>query len=38
LKGKREHLEAKIQQVYGHAKDQVKKDVDDWVRELARRI
>jgi uncharacterized protein YjbJ (UPF0337 family) len=38
LKGKREQLEAKIQQVYGHAKDQVKKDVDEWVRELARRI
>jgi uncharacterized protein YjbJ (UPF0337 family) len=38
LRGKREQLEAKIQQVYGHAKDQVKKDVDEWVRELARRI
>jgi uncharacterized protein YjbJ (UPF0337 family) len=38
LKGKREQLEAKIQQVYGHAKDQVKKDVDEWVRELVRRI
>jgi uncharacterized protein YjbJ (UPF0337 family) len=38
LKGKREQLEAKIQQVYGHARDQVKKDVDEWVRELARRI
>jgi uncharacterized protein YjbJ (UPF0337 family) len=38
LKSKREQLEAKIQQVYGHAKDQVKKDVDEWVRELARRI
>jgi uncharacterized protein YjbJ (UPF0337 family) len=38
LKGKRDQLEAKIQQVYGHARDQVKKDVDEWVRELARRI
>ena len=38
LKGKREQLEAKIQQTYGHGKDQIKKDVDEWVRELARRI
>jgi hypothetical protein len=28
---------ARIQLVYGHAKDQVKKDVDEWVRELTRR-
>jgi uncharacterized protein YjbJ (UPF0337 family) len=30
ISGKREQLEGKIQERYGHAKDQVKKDVDDW--------
>jgi uncharacterized protein YjbJ (UPF0337 family) len=34
MKGKREQLEAKIQQVYGHAKDQIKKDVDEWFSAL----
>jgi uncharacterized protein YjbJ (UPF0337 family) len=28
--GKRDQLEGKIQERYGIAKDQVKKDVDDW--------
>ena len=28
--GKREQLEGRIQQRYGYAKDQAKKDVDDW--------
>ena len=28
--GRRDQLEGKIQQRYGFAKDQVRKDVDDW--------
>jgi uncharacterized protein YjbJ (UPF0337 family) len=31
INGSREQLEGKIQARYGHAKDQVKKDVDDWL-------
>ena len=30
INGGREELEGKIQQRYGIAKDQVRKDVDDW--------
>ena len=30
INGKREQLEGRIQQRYGYAKDQAKKDVDDW--------
>jgi uncharacterized protein YjbJ (UPF0337 family) len=30
IAGKREQLEGKIQERYGIAKDQVRKDVDDW--------
>ena len=30
INGRREQLEGKIQQRYGMAKDQVRKDVDDW--------
>jgi uncharacterized protein YjbJ (UPF0337 family) len=30
INGKREQLEGRIQQHYGYAKDQAKKDVDDW--------
>jgi uncharacterized protein YjbJ (UPF0337 family) len=30
INGKREQLEGKIQERYGYAKDQAKKDVDDW--------
>jgi uncharacterized protein YjbJ (UPF0337 family) len=30
VNGKRDQLEGKIQERYGLAKDQVKKDVDDW--------
>ena len=30
INGKRDQLEGKIQERYGIAKDQVKKDVDDW--------
>ena len=32
INGNREQLEGKIQARYGYAKDQVKKDVDDWAR------
>jgi uncharacterized protein YjbJ (UPF0337 family) len=31
INGNREQLEGKIQSRYGYAKDQVKKDVDDWL-------
>jgi uncharacterized protein YjbJ (UPF0337 family) len=31
INGNREQLEGKIQARYGYAKDQVKKEVDDWV-------
>jgi len=34
IKGKREQLEGKIQERYGHAKDQAKNEVDDWHRNL----
>jgi uncharacterized protein YjbJ (UPF0337 family) len=34
INGKREQLEGKIQERYGHAKDQVKKDIDDWRHSL----
>ena len=30
IAGKRDQLEGKIQERYGIAKDQVRKDVDDW--------
>ena len=30
VNGKRDQLEGKIQERYGLAKDQAKKDVDDW--------
>jgi uncharacterized protein YjbJ (UPF0337 family) len=30
INGKRDQLEGKIQERYGIAKDQVKKDVDNW--------
>ena len=30
INGNREQLEGRIQQRYGYAKDQAKKDVDDW--------
>ena len=32
IKGKREQLEGKIQERYGLARDQVRKDVDDWCK------
>jgi uncharacterized protein YjbJ (UPF0337 family) len=37
IKGKRAQLEAKIQKAYGHAKDQVTKDVDEWISKLKKR-
>jgi uncharacterized protein YjbJ (UPF0337 family) len=30
--GRRDQLEGKIQERYGYAKDQVRKDVDDWLK------
>ena len=30
INGRREELEGKIQQRYGLAKDQVRKEIDDW--------
>jgi uncharacterized protein YjbJ (UPF0337 family) len=30
INGRRDQLEGKIQQRYGYAKDQTKKDIDDW--------
>jgi uncharacterized protein YjbJ (UPF0337 family) len=32
INGNREQLEGKIQARYGYAKDQVRKDIDDWLR------
>jgi uncharacterized protein YjbJ (UPF0337 family) len=34
IKGQREQLEGKIQERYGIAKDQARRDVDDWFRSL----
>ena len=34
IEGRREQLEGKLQQRYGFAKDQIRKDVDDWFRTL----
>jgi uncharacterized protein YjbJ (UPF0337 family) len=34
IEGKREQLEGKIQQRYGYAKDQARKEVDDWFATL----
>ena len=30
INGRRDQLEGKIQERYGYAKDQVRKDIDDW--------
>jgi uncharacterized protein YjbJ (UPF0337 family) len=30
IAGRRDQLEGKIQERYGHAKDKVRKEVDDW--------
>jgi uncharacterized protein YjbJ (UPF0337 family) len=34
INGRREHLEGKIQERYGYNKDQVRKEVDDWLGRL----
>jgi uncharacterized protein YjbJ (UPF0337 family) len=34
IEGRREQLEGKLQQRYGFAKDQVRKDVDEWFGTL----
>lgn len=34
INGKREQLEGKIQERYGQGKDQVKKDVDDFLGKM----
>ncbi|WP_407168690.1 CsbD family protein [Bradyrhizobium sp. ORS 111] len=34
IEGHREQLEGKLQQRYGMAKDQIRKDVDDWLKSL----
>ena len=34
IDGRRDQLEGKIQERYGIAKDQVRKDVDDWLSLL----
>jgi len=36
IQGKREQLEGKLQESYGLAKDQVKKDVDEFCKSLDR--
>ena len=32
INGNREQLEGKLQARYGYAKDQVRKEIDDWLR------
>ena len=34
IEGNREQLEGKIQERYGLAKDQVRKDVDNWLNSI----
>jgi uncharacterized protein YjbJ (UPF0337 family) len=34
MNGRRDQLEGKIQERYGIAKDQAKKDVDDWYNSI----
>jgi uncharacterized protein YjbJ (UPF0337 family) len=34
IAGRRDQLEGKIQEHYGYAKDQVRKDVDTWFKTL----
>ena len=35
INGRREELEGKIQQRYGVAKDEARKEIDDWLRRKA---
>jgi uncharacterized protein YjbJ (UPF0337 family) len=32
INGRREQLEGKIQERYGHSRDQIRRDVDDWLK------
>ena len=32
INGRRDQLEGRIQERYGYAKDQVRREVDDWLR------
>jgi uncharacterized protein YjbJ (UPF0337 family) len=34
INGKREQLEGKLQELYGHGKEQAKKEIDDFLRRL----
>jgi uncharacterized protein YjbJ (UPF0337 family) len=34
ISGERDQLEGKIQARYGYAKEQVKKDIDDWLNKI----
>ena len=34
LDGRREQLKGKIQERYGYGKDQVRKDIDEWLRTV----
>ena len=33
INGQREQLEGKIQERYGRAKDEVRRDIDDWLKK-----
>ena len=33
IEGRRDQLEGKIQERYGYAKDQIRKDVDNWLSQ-----
>jgi hypothetical protein len=35
IAGKREHLEGKLQERYGHGKDRIRGEVDGWMRRVA---
>ena len=34
VRGRREQLEGKLQERYGYSRDQIRKEVDDWLRSL----
>ena len=35
VNGRREQLEGKIQEHYGQSRDQIRKDVDDWLKSTS---
>ncbi len=35
VNGRREQLEGKIQERYGQSRDQIRKDVDDWLKSTS---